>query len=194
MVNAISAAVDIDLEAVALLAPLARSAAEAASSDIGGRPLFAAHAAQPWPEEGAALQAWWAATLIREHRGDGHIAALVDAGVAPCEALVLQSTYADIPRQVLQASRNWSDDEWEFAVQSLAERGWLRSDGTANDTGRQALEAIEHRTDELAARPLASIGVDAAAALAEAALTVAHGVMKSGVVPAVTPMFADTEL
>jgi hypothetical protein len=191
VVNALSAAVDIDLSAVGLLAPLARTVAEAACHDIGGRPLFAAHAAQPWPEEGAALQAWWAATLIREHRGDGHIAALVDAGIGPCEALVLQSTYTAIPRETLQGSRNWPDDEWQAATESLIERGWLDADGLGNDAGRDGLAAIELRTDELAARPLAIVGVDAAAALAEAALPVAEGVMKSGVVPSINPIFAD---
>jgi hypothetical protein len=191
VVNSLSAAVDVDLEGVRLLAPLARTVAEATCEDIGGRALFAGHAEQPWPEEGAALQAWWAATLIREHRGDGHVAALVDAGVSPCEALVLQSTYTTIPREVLQVSRNWPDAEWEEAVASLVEREWLDGDGLGNDTGRDALAAIEQRTDELAARPLAIVGVDAAAALAEAALPVAQGVMKSGVVPSINPIFGD---
>jgi hypothetical protein len=153
--------------------------------------LFAAHAEQPWPEDGAALQAWWAATLIREHRGDGHIAALLDAGVGPCEALVLQSTYTAIPREVLQGTRGWPDEEWALAVESLVEREWLDADGLGNDVGREALAAIEQRTDELAARPLEIIGVDAAAALAEAALPVAEGVMKSGVVPSINPIFGD---
>jgi len=191
MVDALAAAADIDLEAVALLAPLARTVAEATCQDIGGRPLFAAHADQPWPEDGAALQAWWAATLIREHRGDGHIAALLDAGIGPCEALVLQSTYTAIPREVLQGTRGWSDDEWDLAVASLVDRGWLDADGLGNERGREGLAAIEQRTDELAARPLMMIGVDAAAALAEAALSVAEGVMKSGVVPSINPIFGD---
>ena len=191
MVDAISAAADIDLEPIRLLAPLARTVAEAVSLDIGGRPLFAGHAQQPWPDQGAALQAWWAATLIREHRGDGHIAALLDAGVGPCEALVLQSTYTAIPREVLQKSRNWPDDEWDLAVASLVERGWLDRDGLGNDAGREGLAAIELRTDELAARPLELIGVDAAAALAEAALPVAQSVMKSGLVPSINPIFGD---
>ncbi|HVT78735.1 MAG TPA: hypothetical protein VHD87_16970, partial [Acidimicrobiales bacterium] len=132
MVDALSAMVEVDLEAVALLAPLARTIAEAVSNDIAGRPLFAAHAELPWPEEGAAIQAWWAATLIREHRGDGHIAALVDAGIGPCEALVLQSTYTAIPRETLQGTRNWPDDEWALGVESLIERGWLEPDGSGN--------------------------------------------------------------
>ncbi len=191
MVNALMSAVPLDLELLATLAPLARTMADAACLELGGRPLFAAHAELPWPEEGPALQAWWAATLIREHRGDGHIAALVDAGVSPCESLVLQSVYANVPREVLQTSRQWSDDDWDTAVASLASRGWLGVEGQANDKGRGGLANIERRTDELASFPVLAIGVDAAAAIAEAALPVAQAVMASGVVPAVTPIFAD---
>lgn len=191
VVDALTTAVQLDLEALALLAPLATTMAEAACLELGGRPLFAAHAEQPWPEEGRALQAWWAATLIREHRGDGHIAALVDAGVSPCEALVLQSVYGSVPGDLLRQSRRWSDDEWATAIESLASRGWVEGDGSGNDVGREGLAAIERRTDELASFPVLAIGVDAAAAIAEAALPVAQAVMASGVVPPVTPIFAD---
>ncbi len=191
MVDALTSAVQLDLEALKLLSPLATTMAEAACGELGGRPLFAAHAEQAWPEEGAAMQAWWAATLIREHRGDGHIAALVDAGVAPCEALVLQSTYAGVPAELLQSSRKWSDDEWSAATETLASRGWVDSNGGPTDKGRDGLAAIERRTDELASGPVLAIGVDAAAAVAEAALPVAQAVMASGVVPPVTPIFAD---
>ena len=191
MVDALAPIIDIDLEDLRLLSPLAHTMAEAASEDIGGRPLFAAHTEVPWPEHGAALQAWWAATLIREHRGDGHVVALVDAGVGPCEALVLQSTYAGVPRTTLQGSRNWPDDDWDAAVESLAARGWVSTRGGPTDAGRDGLARIERRTDELASGPVAAIGVDAASALAEAALPVAQAVMKSGVIPAITPIFAD---
>ena len=189
MANAL-ARLDLD---VTTLAPLATTMAEATTQQLGGRPLFAAHAALDWPDAGA-MRAWWAATLIREHRGDGHIVALVEAEVAPCEALVLQSTYTEIPRQTLQTTRNWSDDEWQAAVESLAARGWVDADGGPNLKGREGLAAIERRTDELATQPVAAIGVDAATALAEAALPVAQAVMASGTVPTITPMFADDAL
>jgi hypothetical protein len=191
MVDALSATMTIDLEDLATLAPLATDYAEAACNEVAGRPLFAAHTSVAWPNEGAAMQAWWAATLIREHRGDGHIAALVDAGIGPCEALVLQSTYADIPRETLQGTRKWPDDEWQAATDALAARGWLTADGGPNSAGRAGLAAVEQRTDELATQPLFVVGLDAAAALAEAALPVAQAVMASGVVPPVTPIFGD---
>jgi len=179
---------------VTTLEPLARTMAEATAEQLEGRPLFAAHAELPWPDAPGAMQAWWAATLIREHRGDGHVAALVDADVAPCEALVLQSTYTAIPRQTLQLTRNWSDDEWQVAIESLAARGWLDSEGGPTEKGHAGLAAVERRTDELAARSVLTIGTDAASALAEAALPVAQAVMAAGAVPTITPMFADDDI
>lgn len=191
MLNALNATHAINVGDLRTLAPLVANLAEATTHDIGGRPLFAAHSSVPWPDEGPGLQAWWAATLIREHRGDGHIAALVDAEVAPCEALVLQMTYAGVPRETLQGTRNWPDDEWAAAIESLQSRGWLAADETATEAGRAGLAAVEARTDELALRPLRAIGEAAGELLAEAALPVAQAVMASGVVPAVTPIFAD---
>lgn len=191
MLNALNATIELSPQDLRTLAPLAANMAAATMDDIGGRPLHAAHTQVAWPDDGPAMQAWWAATLIREHRGDGHIAALVDAEVRPCEALVLQHTYAGVPRETLQGTRNWPDDEWTAAVESLASRGWLTGDGGPTDAGRDGLAKIEARTDELAMYPLNAIGVDAGAALAEAALPVAQAVMASGVVPAITPIFAD---
>ena len=60
-------------------AALAREAAEAPA--LAGRPLFGALRSLSWPEE-PHLQLWHACTLLREHRGDGHVAALTDAGRA----------------------------------------------------------------------------------------------------------------
>jgi hypothetical protein len=106
----------------------------------------------------------------------------------------MQATYTAIPRQTLQLTRSWPDHDWEGAVDALASRGLVGGDGTPTDAGRAYLEAIEARTDELATRPIIEMGVEAARALAEAALPVAEAVMASGVVPAITPMFADDEL
>lgn len=139
---------------VAAAAALARRAAEACWPQ--GRPLYAAHAQLPWPDE-PHLQLWHAATLLREFRGDGHIACLVESGLGPVEALVLHAAHAGgMPsHHVLQATRAWSDDEWSAAVDSLAVRGWVDGEGTITDAGRSARDGIEQRTDELAAAPWA---------------------------------------
>ena len=120
-------------------ASLARSAAEAACCD--GRPLAAAHAALAWPDE-AHLVLWHGASVLREHRGDGHVAALALAGVSGIEALVLHAATGEVPRGILQSTRAWSDESWDAALDGLVDtrmgrrRGRLhrrRQGGTRRD-------------------------------------------------------------
>jgi len=121
-----------------------------------GRPLYAGHASLPWPEQ-PHLQLWHAITLLREYRGDGHIAALATAGVSGCEALVVHGATGAVPAAVLQATRGWSDEAWADATGALRGRGWLDADGALTDTGRAHREWVEARTDELAAAPWATL-------------------------------------
>ncbi|GAA2428916.1 SCO6745 family protein [Streptomyces macrosporus] len=132
-------------EAAALLVPVVEEL------DCAGRVLAAANRALPVPE-GAVDRLWHAATVLREHRGDGHVAALVAAGLDGCEALVLRAGI-DLPRAELQPHRGWSDDQWQAARDRLTARGWLGLDGTATPEGRQAHRAVEEATDRAAARP-----------------------------------------
>jgi hypothetical protein len=148
---------------VAEAADLARAAADAATTELAGRPLFAAHAALDWPDE-PHLVLWHAATLLREHRGDGHIAALVAADLGACEALVTYGATGELffNPKVLQTTRGWSDAEWADATDRLRDRGWLEADGTLTETGRAARQHVEDVTDEVAARPWRAIGEDRA--------------------------------
>lgn len=99
-------------EAVDLLRPVT------GGLGVAGRVLAAANLALPSP--GDPLDALWhQATLLREHRGDGHVAALVAAGLDGCEALVLR-TGIDLPRTELQPHRGWSDEQWDAAAARLA--------------------------------------------------------------------------
>ena len=168
----------------------ARPLAESLQDDVVGRPLFAGHADQPWPDGGAHMTLWWAATLVREHRGDGHIAALVDAGVDGCEALVLHAATGVVPREALQPSRKWTDDEWAAAVDRLAARGWVDATGAFTDAGRAARDRIEDRTDEMAMRSIGALGNDVVGDAANAALPIAKAVMSAGGVPPITPVGA----
>lgn len=181
---------------IAEAARLARPLAEAATAERAGRPLFAGHADQPWPDDddGAHMQLWWAATLLREHRGDGHIATLVEAEVDGCAALVLHAATGAVPREALQASRKWSDEEWADAVARLADRGWVDADGVFTDEGRAARDAIETRTDMLALTPLRAVGEQAARAAADAAQPIARAILAANAVPAITPVGAGDEV
>ncbi|MEU3479011.1 hypothetical protein ACI2LO_22145 [Streptomyces sp. NPDC033754] len=144
-------------------AALARRAAEAAGTE--GRPLAAANAALPWPEA-PHLVLWQAATILREHRGDGHLAALLVAGLDPVEALVSFAAIGAAPEPVFE-SRGWSASEWAAARERLTARGVLDADGAVTDEGRALRAEVELRTDELAAAPWAALGPEETARLAE---------------------------
>lgn len=160
-------------------AALARRAAEAAPT--GGRPLAAANAALPWPQE-PHLVLWQAATILREHRGDGHLAALLTAGLDPVEALVSFAAIGAAPAGVF-ASRGWSEHEWAAARERLSARGLLEADGTATDAGRALRAEVERRTDELAAAPWQALGAEDTARLAELLGPVWLDVLGSGLLP-----------
>jgi len=152
------------IDTLAPAAELARAAAMVACERPEGRVLFAGHADLDWPEE-PHLVLWHAQTLLREFRGDGHIAALTAQGLTGCEALVTHAASGQISGDVLKSSRRRSDQDWQAAHESLRSRGWLDTDGALTETGRQGRQWIEDRTDELAVAPYAAIGERACAEL-----------------------------
>ena len=169
-------------------AGLARRAAEAASGMIQGRPLFAAHAGLPWPEE-PHLVLWHAQTLLREYRGDGHIAALVQAELDPVEALVTHAAAGEVDVRFLRASRAWPEAAWDAGVERLRSRGLVEasSDGSSPDgsvvfteTGRSLRQKIEDETDRLSTPAYAAIGADGCARLRELGRPVSVAVVNSG--------------
>jgi hypothetical protein len=131
---------------------------------FAGRVLSAANAELPVSGE-PLTRLWQATTLLREHRGDGHFAALAAADIDGCETVVLRCA-KDIPRDLLQPTRGWTDEQWEAAATRLAERGWIGGDGALTPAGRAVHDAVEAATDRGAARPWNRIGP---AAVAEAA-------------------------
>jgi len=149
----------VDASETAEAAELARTAALAASERPEGRPLFAGHASLAWPNE-PHLVLWHAQSLLREYRGDGHIAALTVEGLDGCEALVTHAAAGDVSSDILRATRQRTGDDWLAAEERLRERGWLDPDLALTDLGRERRDWIEARTDELAAAPYDAIGVE----------------------------------
>jgi hypothetical protein len=136
--------------------------------DSSGRVLASANMALPVPGDGLA-GLWLAATVLREHRGDGHFAALAAADIDGCEAVVLRCGL-DLRREDMQPVRGWTDEAWEGALARLAVRGWVGSDGALTSAGRGAHATVEDATDRAASRPWARLGPEATAEIA-AALT-----------------------
>lgn len=141
------------------MAEAARLALRATEACTGhARPLYAAHADLPVPEE-PHLALWHAATLLREHRGDGHLAALLSAGLDPLEALVSHTATGKgmSPRWIL-ASRGWRRADWEAASDRLRERGLLDGDGELTEAGTALRAELEEHTDRLDRGPYESLG------------------------------------
>ena len=115
-----------------------------------GRPLYAAHADLPWPDDDL-LALWHAATLIREHRGDGHLSVLQARRHRPGGGDRARRHRTPASTRFLRKTRGWSDEEYDAATDRLRERGWLDADGGFTDEGRAAAPgASRTTTDRLA--------------------------------------------
>ncbi|MQA95019.1 MAG: hypothetical protein GEV11_10360 [Streptosporangiales bacterium] len=157
---------------------LTRRAAEAATDHLQGRPLYAAHATLDWPDD-PVTQLWHAQTLLREFRGDGHIAVLVSEGVGPLEALVLHAASGDSSPAFLKASRAWPEEEWLATEDRLRSCGLLDGE-TLSAEGKTFRQHIEDRTDALALPAYAALGEDGCERLAELAAPYGRAVVDAG--------------
>ena len=164
-----------------MLGPRVDGPEVAEAADTAGRPLAAANADLEWPDE-PHLVLWQAATILREHRGDGHVAALLTAGLDPVESLVSFAAVGAAPAEVF-ASRGWSADAWAAAGERLAGRGWLNPDGTATAAGHEGRASVERLTDELAAGPYRALGVESVGRLARLAGPITMAVVGTGMLP-----------
>ncbi len=116
-----------------------------------GRPLAAGNAAvlPRMADETTSdrlLRLWQLVTVIREWRGDGHIALLVADGLDGAQCTVVSDVMTGRTGRI-RTSRAWGDDDWNRAVTALTERGWLGDDGDLTDEGRERRADIERRTN-----------------------------------------------
>jgi hypothetical protein len=162
---------------VAELAGLLREAC--AELDTEGRPLFAGHADLPWPDE-PLLSLWHGATLLREHRGDGHVAVLLHAGLTGLEALITHSaTGRGFTEAAAKATRGWKDEEWAAACAALSRRGLVDEAGLTAD-GEELRAHIEVQTDALAADPWLSLGPEKTARVIELGKGLSRRLVEAG--------------
>jgi hypothetical protein len=177
---------------VAEAASLARRAVGGAG--LEGRPLYAAWAATDWPaDDQPHMVLWHAATLLREHRGDGHVAALTYAGLDGCEAHVTTVASGRIARDVIQPARGWTDDEWAGAEDRLRRRGWLGDDGDGGGlsaAGAEARQALEDDTDRLALGPCRTLGAEGVDRLISLVRPLTARIVEQNAVPMPNPMGA----
>ena len=174
-----------DTGAVAGAADAALDAAE--RCDVAGRPMFAANAALESPPD-PHLRLWHAATMLREHRGDGHVAALVAAGLDGCEAHLTLVATGTVPATVLQPNRGWSDEEWAAGRDRLIARGLLDEDGASTAGGAELRRWVEDVTDDLALAPWRAAGETAAHRLLSLLEEPVRRIVEGGGVPFPNPM------
>jgi hypothetical protein len=147
---------DVDSPEVAEAADLALEAAKHLRED--GRPLYAGHAGLPVPDA-PHLALWHACTLLREHRFDGHVAALTVHGLDGLEAVITaHADGAGVDPATMRGFRGWSEDEWQQAEERLRARDVLDDSGALTPAGQSLRTAVEDTTDELAAEPWTQMG------------------------------------
>ncbi|MCB5180767.1 hypothetical protein LG632_15410 [Streptomyces sp. SMC 277] len=163
-------------------AELALRAAEGCTRHA--RPLYSAHADLPVPDA-PHLRLWHATTLLREHRGDGHVVALLAVGLDPVEALVSHSaTGKGMSGKWLQDTRGWTQDDLDAAKDRLRGRGVLDADSELTEDGRALRERLEAETDRLDAAPYEHLGAEGLARLTELGGGFVLRAVKAGAFPA----------
>ncbi|MFE0193895.1 hypothetical protein [Streptomyces sp. NPDC059008] len=149
------------------------------------RPLYAAHADLPVPDA-PHLAYWHAATLLREHRGDGHLLALLDAELDGLEALVSHTASGrGMSYRGVMATRGWAEEDWQAAQERLRTRGLLDAEGELTEAGVQLRKDLEVRTDRLDRAPYEHLGAEGVARLTELATGFTTTAMNAGAFPAV---------
>jgi hypothetical protein len=165
---------------VAELAGLLREACTVLTPE--GRPLYAAHADLPWPEE-PLLALWHGATLLREHRGDGHIAVLLQAGLSGLDALITHTaTGRGFTEEAAKATRGWREEEWAAGCASLAGRGLLDDAGLTAEA-EELRARVEAATDVLAAAPWEHLGAERTARVVELGKGLSRRLVAGGAFP-----------
>ncbi len=186
------------LGAEALMARPMRDAAELALRAVeacgrAGRPLYAAHADQPVPDA-PHLAFWYAATMLREHRGDSHVAALCAAGLDGLEALVSHcASDAGMPREAVMTQRGWTRQDWSAAEDRLRERGLMSMDGTLTPQGVRLRRELEEETDRGDRDPYRHLGPAGVAELTRLTEEFVRTAAAAGAFPAdLAPFFLPT--
>jgi hypothetical protein len=129
------------------------------AADGAGRPLFTAIRAQPWPESPAG-QLWRACDLLRERRGDSHVAVWVAHGFSAVAVNLLTELWDGLPLGVYTSlRRGWREDHIAAGVADLVARG-LVADSRLTEAGRAARDELEARTDALEQPVLDVLGPD----------------------------------
>src|SRR6201995_3598375 len=124
----------------------------ATSAPFEGRPMYAALRTLPVPDDPVG-RLFHAAALLREHRGDGHIAALMTEGVGGLEAHVLLALDMDMPAHKFGRIHHLPEAQIAAVIDGMRDRGLIGEDGWLSEQGRAAKQRVGALTQDLAAKP-----------------------------------------
>jgi hypothetical protein len=124
----------------------------ALSAPLEGRPMYAALRSLPIPDDVVA-RLFHAASLLREHRGDGHVAALMVAGVGRLECHVLYALAMDMPAAKFGRIHHLPAAQLSAVIEGMRDRGLIGDDGCLTEQGHAVNQQVESLTDDLAAKP-----------------------------------------
>jgi hypothetical protein len=158
----------------------------AAAVELPGRPLAAGNSALPVPEQ-PHLALWQALTTLRENRGDGHNAALLQRGISGLGAHVLAAASGRVAKDWLLRARGWETAGWDAAAAELAGLGWLEGEELTAE-GAAIVAAVEADTDALALGPWRALGDVGCDRLAGLLAPVRRAVLAAGVWPEANPI------
>jgi len=156
------------------------------SLDFAGKGLAAAHASLPMPDDPVG-RLWHAASVLREYRGDCHVAILTAAGLdgAAANALAVADGRG-APNQ--REMRGWTEDEWAEAYERLRRRDWTDEFATITASGRAARAQIEDATDRVSASSFDEEAQARTITLEDALVSAARDIGASGAMPFPNPV------
>jgi len=151
------------------------------------RPLAAAWSAVPPPEDPVSAL-WLATTVLREHRGDGHVLAAVSLGLRGIDANMTHAATGAVDQATLRRTRGWTDKDWEQSLRRLQARGLLDRDGRLTKSGGAQRRELEEITDRLASGPVEVLGETGIERAIELAAPMAHHLFDTAVIPLPNPI------
>lgn len=151
----------------------------AVSLPISGRVLYAAHLTADWGDS-AAARLFGAATLLREHRGDTHNAALAAHGIDGVQSHLLQIAAGAVSHDIIFPTRGWSVETWNEGFEQLLSSGILSTYSTPKqpiltDLGHGVKQQIEAQTDNYS-NPWSSLEISRLSAIRTGLATISAGV------------------
>ncbi|MGF1664837.1 MAG: hypothetical protein ACFCVC_01040 [Acidimicrobiia bacterium] len=146
---------------------------------MGGRPLGACHAAMPVPADPLSAL-WHHIAVLREYRGDGHVAALIEHGIGPIESLVTAGSFSNLSVGFHRKRRGWDDDQLAAAVQRCIGAGWVDAEWTLTAPGVELRQSIEDATDRTMAPVLEALGSEGTATLTSLMAEFSDSVVDAG--------------